>query len=459
MQKKQFVLDTNILMSYPDSIYGFADNIVIITPTTLEELDRKKNSRNGSPEAAFQARAALAALEKLRLLAIKNHESPESGIHINQNAGLVKIETKPMNPEQLQLLLPFGWTLDNPDNRILATSKALGAILVTEDNNLLFKAFAIGVVSQRYKNVQLDPDDAYTGRGEIMLPSETILSFVQNQIPVPLPEEIDAVTLCENEYLTIHANEDKHYVAYARYAQGQLFPLQKLPTKCKISPRNVGQKFAIDALLNKDITCVCLEGCAGTAKTFLSVVAAMQGLMLGTYEQFIATRNNVGIGEEREIGALPGSETEKVSPLLRGLTDNLRAYLKIQGTASEDINASIEDYIDSGIISIEAMSFMRGRSLNNQIILLDECQNATPHQMVSILTRAGQNTKIIIAGDTSQIDQHNLTKATCGLTAAKYAMKGDPLFAYIRFNDETECERSEFARHASQRFENIFGRK
>lgn len=195
-----------------------------------------------------------------------------------------------------------------------------------------------------------------------------------------------------------------------------------------------------------------LIGEAGTAKTFCSVVAAMYGYNQDKWDQIIATRNNVEF--DKGIGYLPGDEQEKVSPLLRGITDNLRTYLKIQGTDEQDLNATVNDYIETGRISVESMGFMRGRSITNSFLILDEAQNATQKQVMGIVTRAGLHTKIVICGDPNQIDDVTLDKKNNGLAFAAEVMKGSVNCAIINFTDD-ECVRSPLAKDAAARMSHM----
>lgn len=445
--KKTFVLDTNILMNYPDAVYRFQDNAVVIPGTVLEELDGNKN-RPG--EAGMQARHAVSVLDEVRVHAAKSRGSIMNGIRINASGGTLRIELDCLE----EGILPQGWSLDKGDNRILCVCKKLGAILVSEDSLMLFKAYTMGISAQRYKNAQVYVDDGYTGRGEILLPEETI-----NEIMKEGEARADmrsAGKLVENEYLIARCRDNPGHQILCRFGGKAYHRLLTLPDKCRIRPRNVGQQFAIDALLS-DIPCVCLEGSAGTAKTFLSVVCAMQGMQLDKWEQFIATRNNVEM--DRDIGALPGDEMEKVGPLMRGLLDNLRTYLKLQGTAPQDINETIEDYLDTRVISVEALSYMRGRSLSDVICLLDEAQNATAGQCMAVITRAGEHSKIVLTGDPDQIDDLHLTKATSGINVTKAAMLGSPSFVYLRFDNQKECTRSELAKDAAARFARILAKE
>jgi PhoH-like ATPase len=216
----------------------------------------------------------------------------------------------------------------------------------------------------------------------------------------------------------------------------------------------VGQHFAIDALMSPDIDLVILRGEAGTSKTFLSVVAAMQGYQIDLWKQIICTRNNVEM-DSNSIGALPGSEVEKIAPLMRGVTDNLRRYLVLQGAEETDAERTLEDYIEQAIIKFEALSFMRGRSLADQFILLDECQNATPHQVYSIITRVGENCKCVLTGDERQIDDINLDSKNNGLVFAAERMRGYSGAAQLYF-DDNEVTRGELAKAAIERMSDYF---
>lgn len=449
---KKYLLDTNILMNYPSAIYGFDDNEVIVTSTTIEELD---NLKQGKTEKAYQAREAFrAVLTPLRKKAQKEHADLMKGIRINHGKGLFRIETDHIDASNL----PQGWDIHKPDNRILSACLSLGAILVTEDQSLLFKAMSINLPAQEYQNAQIKFEDDYTGRAEITLTAEE-MEAIEKDGSIRADGR-RTKQFSENEYLIVRDKCNASHTILARYREGMFKRLYTLSHSCKVRPRNVGQQFAIDALMAppSEIPLVILSGAAGTAKTFLSITCGMDQL-IDHYEQIICTRNNVEF--DKDIGALPGDEMEKVSPLLRGVTDNLRTYLKIQGgnpfskqkkniTELSEINRIIEDYIETGKISIESMGFMRGRSITDSYLILDECQNATPLQVMGIVTRAAEGCKIVMCGDPNQIDKITLTRSTNGLVFAARAMQSSPACAFVSFGEE-ECERSFLARDAADR--------
>lgn len=444
--KKTYLLDTNVLMKYPNSIYGFDDNNVVITATTIEELD---NNKSAGGERGYQAREALRRIDELRLKGKEQKKQLSEGIKINDNKGTFRIESNHITKE----VLPQGWDLQKADNRIIACAKNTGSILVSEDRGICIKADEIGVPVENYRNAEVITDNSYKGYREIYMKSEFV-NVIAKQGCIELKEaDLDfKEPLIENEYLLIRdaSNPQKHTVL-GRYSQGFIKQLVKLPIDCKIKPRNAMQEFAIDALMSDDIQLVILKGPAGSAKTFLSVVAGMQGLT-EKWDQIICTRNNVEM--DRDIGALPGNEEAKIAPLVRGICDNLRNYLFIQGTAVEDIDSSIDDYLDTQRIKFEAMSFMRGRSITNSLLILDESQNSTPHQIKSIITRAGEGCKVVLCGDPGQIDDIKLDQRNNGLVCASEVMKGSTCTAQIAFG-EADIMRSTLAKDAATRFAEI----
>jgi PhoH-like ATPase len=441
---KTFLLDTNVLMKYPNSLFGFDNNIVVVSSTSIEELDNMKNAK---AEKGYQARQALEKIDYVRKLGKENGEKLTEGVQVNDNGGIVRLENDHMETDKL----PQGWSLEKADNRLIAVAMNIGAILVTEDRGLSIKADEVGVEVENYKNAEVKITGDYTGRTELTLPEDIINEVMKNG---SAPAGKYGKDLIENEYITAHKLEEPDKTVLLRYREGKFKKLVDVKKFGKITPKNAGQQFALDALLCGEIPLVILKGEAGTAKTFLSVVAAMYGYANDKWDQIIATRNNVEF--DKGIGFLPGDEKEKVSPLLRGITDNLRIYFKAQGTAENDIQQSIDDYLETGRFSIESMGFMRGRSMANTFLILDEAQNASPKQVMGIVTRAGLGTTIVVAGDPDQIDDVTLDKRNNGLVFCAETMKGSVNCAQITFKD-SECVRSDLAKDAAERMRDIAG--
>lgn len=440
--RKTYLLDTNILMHYPNAIFGFQDNIVAISSVTVEELDNLKTAYG---ETGLQARSALRYIDKLRRLADKQKAFLSEGIAINNNTGIFKII--PYHSRNVDM--DFMYDISKADNKILECAKSLNAIIISEDRGVCIKADSLGIKVEEYKNVSM-PDDIKNNRHTLYVPAEIIdaiyidgIYHISDDIK---KEFFQNEEVYDNEYCILHDISTDSHVALCRYYNNTFKKLIEMSDVrgCKIRPLNIGQKCAFDALMSDDVHLVILKGQAGTAKTFLSTVAGMQGLH-EKWDRIVATRNNIEF--DKEIGALPGDELDKVGPLLRGLTDNLRTYFKLQGTEDSLIDTSIEDYLARGDISIESMSFMRGRSITDSFLIVDECQNATIKQIIGIVTRAGRGTKVVLCGDPDQIDNIKLDKKNCGLTFASERMKNSSYSSIITFTDE-ECERSDLAKDA-----------
>lgn len=451
-KKKTFLLDTNVLMKYPNAIYGFDDNDVVVTATTIEELDNLKSLQS---EKGADARSAIRQIDKVRSMAKEQGTTLSQKVLINDGKGTFHVEKNHIDPTEL----PQGWDNKKADNRIIACAKNIGAILVTEDRAMAIKADELDIQVESYRNAQVEVEDTYLGYGELYISAERFNEFHKNKklevIEDDYGKDIDKRPE-ENQYFILYNCDDPQHPTLARYTDGILKPLIELPKSCKVKPKNKFQEFIIDALLDPEIPLVIINGAAGTAKTFLTMTAAMQGYMTDMWSQIICTRNNVEM-DSHGIGALPGDEVEKIGPLMRGVLDNLRNYLIIQGTDEKDVEESIEDYIKTGVIKFEAMSFMRGRSITNSIIFLDESQNATPHQIHSIITRAGANTKVVCCGDPGQIDDIKLDKKNNGLVFAQETMRGSKFCCQITMgDDETASTRSKLATDATLRMSRAF---
>lgn len=444
--KKTYILDTNILMQVPDAIFGFEDNDVVITPTVLEELDRHKSDGG---ETGYNVRQAINKLGALR-----EKGNFADGIDL-PGGGRIRVELNHIHEE-----LPSGWSTDNPDNRIIQCAKALksqNGILVSNDTNMCIKASIIGIPVQSYHNTRVsDESIKYTGRKEIwVMPDKLETKFKKNKL---LPEDVydygDKEDLINNDFLVIHNALDEKSTMLGVYRKGIIQPLRYANANpSDIKPRNVGQYFAQEALMMpaSEVPLVILKGAAGTAKTFYSLAV---GLDMVTnqheYRSMLITRPNIKFDDD--IGFLKGDEMEKIMPLIRPCYDNLEQLLSndLKTEDRDSVASKIEYLFDIGAIKAEAMAYMRGRSLSNIYMLIDECQNSTPNQMLGLITRAGVGTKIVITGDIKQIDNPKLDKKNNGLSFASERMRGSDFCMQVVF-DEEECERSELSQEAAQR--------
>ena len=358
--KKTYILDTNVLMQAPNSIYGFEDNDIIITPTTLEELDHHKEDYG---EPGFNARSAIRILG-----ALKDKGNFAEGIEL-PGGGVIRVEFNHVGEE-----LPEGWAITNPDNRIIQCAKALQdrkAILVSNDVNMQIKASILGIAVQSYLNTRVsDESIKYTGRKEIwVMPDLLETKFKEGKLEISDLYDYGDKDLLNNDFLIIHNALDERSTLLGIYRKGFIRPLRYANARpSDISPRNVGQFFAQEALMMpaSEVPLVILKGPAGTAKTFYSLAVGLEQVTnTHEYRSMLITRPNIKFDED--IGFLKGDEMDKIMPLIRPCYDNLEQLLSddIKNEDRDMIASKIEYLFDKGYIKAEAMAYMRGRSLSN----------------------------------------------------------------------------------------------
>ncbi len=436
--KKIFVLDTSVLLFDHDAITSFEENNVAIPITVLEELDQFKI---GNETKNFEAREVIRFLDKL-----SGNDGLNRWISLGEKRGNLKVImnfTKVVKTDAEEI---YGNRKN--DHRIINTAIALQneeknatVILITKDINLRLKAKAIGLLSEDFE----------TGK------VKNIKKFTDG---LPIIDNIDAdiiqtiyqkTRIRENGILGKQKLTNGYYVlnnctnsVLARY-NGETDQIEKVEKKYVfgIKPRNAEQTFGLNALLNDDIKLIALEGVAGTGKTLLALASALE--QKNKYEQIILARPIVPLSN-REIGFLPGSADDKISPYMQPLWDNL-AFIKNQFKANERKSKVLQELEDSGMLTITALAFIRGRSLTNAMFIIDEAQNLTPHEVKTIITRAGEGTKVIFTGDINQIDTPYMDEHSNGLTYLIDRLKGNALFSHIKLE---KGERSELANLANQ---------
>lgn len=440
MNKKIYLLDTNVLIQDPDAIYKFNENDVVISDIVIEELDKLKK-KDG--DIGYNARQSIRNIEKLR-----KSGNILDGILL-ENRGIFRIET---NFKSVKL--PEGWDDTSPDNGIMKVAKGLmdsgcNPVLISKDAIMRIKATTMGIVAEDYENESVDEEYlSYDGRMTIEMENSQIAEFYRNGYL-----DIENIYgLSENQFVLMQAQG----TAIGRYTNGRIVKLNHMNDHpFGITFRNNGQKFAAEALLSdaESAPLVILKGPAGTAKTFLSLACGLDSITeRKEYRKMVITRANVSF--DNDIGALPGDEVEKVNPLMRGCLDNLELLVDsntAKGTVNEDeLDGKVNYLFDHNYIDIQAMGYLRGRSVTNQILLIDEAQNTSPNQMLGILTRAGEGTKIILCGDLDQIDNTKLDRHTNGLAFALKTMVGSPLCWTVGFSSK-ETTRSKLAEEAAKR--------
>ena len=456
--KKTYVVDTNVILYSPNAILSFGDNDVIIPEVVLEELDSFKKDKS---DLGANARYAARLIDKLR-----NEGKLNEGIEL-ENGGKLRVE---MNHYDTKI--PSTWSKDKADNRILQVCKALkeqgeDVWLITKDIFLRIKADAVDInVEDYYEKFVPEYDDQYTGRAEVFVSSEKLQEFYSKKsVEVAallnydeILEEYITPILYTNQFLIIHSMENPKQTALGRYDGKNVVPLYTKDSKpLGLVPRNVGQRFMLEALSMDagKAPLVIVKGPAGTAKTLFSLAVGLQKIMNENsehYRRILVCRPNVTMDED--IGFLPGTEQEKISPFMRPIFDNLEILVdsdeKERYKNEKDLSEKIKDLFDRRIITTEAVAYLRGRSIVKNWVIIDEAQNLSPKQVKTIITRVGEGTKLILIGDPEQIDHAFLDSRSNGLCYASEKMKGSDLCYQVTLKYD-ECERSPLAYEGSKK--------
>lgn len=450
---KTYVVDTNVLIQAPYAINCFEDNRVVLPVAVLEELDHLKKAEG---ETGANARKAIRLLEQLR------HQGDLlTGVKL-EHGGTIRIEKN-----FVDVVLPPDLPDDKMDNRILKVCRGLEGevVLVTKDILLRIKAQIIGIRAEDFTTEQVSGrEEQYTGRIEVFAPEENFKDFKKKGIStewVYITDETGAKSspkLFENQFVILKADQSTKKTVLGRVSGDKINPLDYQKSRpYGVTPRNAGQYFAQEALMQpaEIAPLVIIKGMAGTAKTFYSLAVGLEKLLnnpTGEYRRIIVSRPNAQF--DSDIGFLPGDEQEKISPLMRPVIDNLEQLIDSNEEKryenEDELSGKIEEIFARGLIKTEALTFIRGRSIIQTYLIIDEAQNMTPNQVKGIITRAGKGTKIILLGDPNQIDRPFLDERTNGLSYAAEHMKGSSLCWQITLQAE-ECERSVLAMDAVKR--------
>ncbi len=437
--RKIFVLDTNVLLHDYKCIYNFDEHDIVIPITVLEELDRFKK---GNDIINFHAREFTRELDKLSGDKLFN-----GGLSLGKEKGKLSIETGKPYSEQLQASFPE----NTPDHRILAIAEHLylhqnGApvILITKDINLRMKAKSLGIMAQDYHNDMVQNiEDIYEGvQVSEDIDPDAISRLYEDYGGLPSQEFGIKSAPSAHQYF-IFRNESISALAHFDPFNKVINRVEKTKTY-GIEPRNAEQTFALDALMRPEVQLVALTGKAGTGKTLLALASGLRKV-LGerVYARVLIARPIIPMG--KDIGYLPGAKDEKMSHWMQPLFDNLEYILSVQ---EQQGFKSVEQMMSSKVIEIEALTYIRGRSLPKQYIIIDEAQNLSPHEVKTIVSRAGEGTKVILTGDPYQIDSPYLDADSNGLTYLVEMLKGDPLFGHITLD---KSERSPLAELAAEK--------
>lgn len=438
---KIFILDTNIILHDFKSIRQFQDNDIVIPIAVIEELDKFKK---GNDALSFNARGFMREMDSM----IDGHMFGKTGLPIGKGKGNIKIEPNHPFPDDMKDLFHD----DIPDHRILATAiwvrdnnPGRFVALVTKDINLRMKSKAVGMEAQDYLTDRVEDSSIEGATREIQTiedaPTEILQKVAFGQDNSVRWEDLFKKEPLPNQLFKFRWKGSDEIVC-ARYdaRKGRIVHVRKREAY-GIKPRNEEQQFALDACLNPEIQLVSLTGGAGTGKTLLALSSALEQAQ--DYDQIILTRPTVILGNQ-EIGFLPGDEKSKMAPFLLPLMDNL-GVIKSQFRPSSKEALKIDGFLKDEKLLITPLAYIRGRSLGKAFFIIDEAQNLTPHEIKTIITRAGEGTKMVFTGDIFQIDQPYLDQWSNGLTHLGEKMAGQRLFEHVFLRKGERSELSEIA--------------
>jgi PhoH-like ATPase len=415
MAKKIYILDTNIYLSEFSSFLKFKNNDIVIPFKVLEEIDKHKTRQDS---VGFNARQTIKLFDELRSRGTLN-----KGVRIEKGKGIATA-VRYSDVDSLEPEFPPSWSLTDPDNQIIATALSVvrdnpgrKIIVVTRDINMRVKCDSVGLFTEDYALNQVvdSVSDVYTGFVEHLVDDQTIDQFYDNK-EIFIDEDCKKV-FYPNQFILLVSNANDKKTALAKFIDCNL-PLKHV-TEHKnvwgVQARNKEQGFALDLLLDPSVQLVSLVGKAGSGKTLCAIAAGLEQIMNGSqYTRLIVSRPIQPMG--KDIGYLPGSLEEKMSPWLAPIQDNLRALLG-------NDKATLAEYMHNGTIELEALTYIRGRSISNAFIIIDEAQNLSSHEIKTIITRVGEGTKIILTGDVEQIDNAYVDETSNGLTHAVEKLK------------------------------------
>lgn len=426
---KTFVLDTNVILHDPYAMFAFAGSRVVIPMTVIEELDGFKRNND---ERGRSARLVARKLDELR-----SRGKLSNWIELD-HGGKLRVEI------MVSEGLPKAFSAHTKDNEILSCAQYLrkqgeNVVFISKDINLRIKAEALGLDTQDYEKEKVDLAELYRGWREVAASQGEIDAFYRDKKMIVKDHNFVA-----NEFVVLKNGQQSALTRFDPKASA-LVPIRAEVAPWGVKPLNIEQRFALDLLLNKDINLVSLLGVAGSGKTMMALACALhQTLEEKHYRRILVGRPVVAVGHD--IGFLPGTKEEKLVNWMGAIYDNLSYLLERPKGSLETTDMDIQMLIEEGTIEIEAVTFLRGRSLPNLFIVIDDAQNLTPHEIKTIISRAGMGAKIVLTGDPYQIDNYYLDAASNGLTNLVERFKGQALFGHVTF---TKSERSPLAALAS----------
>jgi PhoH-like ATPase len=433
--RKRFVLDTSVLLYDKTAIHSFPGNDVILPLQVMDEIDKFKEKPGVIGESARYVNRFLDEMRDFGRLDV-GVEVPEE-FAVSQTV-MIKIEDRVDS-------LPNGLKADRPDNKILATclneaqnDDQRPLVVITKDINLRVKCDALGIASEDYYKDHIEQDSAaFTGRREIeVTKSQLDLFFLEGEVNL---SDL-GLTLMPNEFVVLKSAESGGS-GLGMFDGNQVVRLRHEPGKAMsdFQSKNKEQRFAVEALLDSSIELVTLTGLAGSGKTYLALMAGLDGLQEGRYNRIVISRSIQPVG--RDLGYLPGDVDEKMAPWLAPIMDNFRTMMGDKDFTYFNI------MMDKGELEVAPLSFIRGRTFNDAYVIVDEAQNATIHELKTIITRVGKNSKIVLLGDTDQIDTPYIDRLSNGLSIVIDKFKDRKEHAHVQL---AKGQRSNIASIASE---------
>jgi len=431
-----FVLDTTVLLHDPGAIHAFDGDTVVVPMVVVEDVGRMKKDPT---ETGRNAREVSRILDDLRQAGtlVKGVALPGGG----------RLMVR-MCSEETLLSMPPDYREVTRETMLLATvldarrdAGAKRTVLVSKDLNLRIKADALGIEVMDFEAEKVAIEQLFAGVTALTLPEAALDAFVADKT-MPPPRK-----LLPNEYVVARQQDNQSRVEYGRFdaASGTVVRLLSLNDEgvFRLKPRNDEQRVALDALLNDDIQLVTLVGKAGTGKTLLAVAASLyKTVEKNVYGRILVSRPTLPMG--KDIGYLPGTVEEKLTPWMYPIADNVE-YLMRAGSKARQKAPGFRELIDAGILVIEPLTYIRGRSIHNQFLIVDEAQNLTPHEIKTIITRVGDGTKTIVTGDPYQIDNPYIDSSSNGLAYLVEKFKDQPISAHITLTKGERSALSELA--------------
>ncbi len=426
---KTFVIDTNVLIHRPDAIMSFRDNEVVVPLWVLEELDRLKTF---SDERGRNARYAIRFLD-----AAGRKGSLAKGVKI-ENGSILRVVMHQGDKGGVFFLE------DKPDNKIILTAYQMQqegkrVFFVSKDINARVKATALGIKAVDYEKQKVNIEELYSGFSEARTSDDNVTTLAEERV-LPWSDSMPP-----NHFMLLRSKEHEESVMGRFDADAGVlrFIDHKMPSVAGIRPLNEEQRAALDLLLDDTLSLVSLVGKAGTGKTLLAIAAGLaKTLEEKVYSRVLVSRPVIPLG--KDIGYLPGAKNEKLSHWMQPLFDNLEYILSVYKRPNI---RSVEQLMNTNAVELEALSYIRGRSLPRQYFIVDEAQNLSPHEIKTIVSRAGEDSKVVLTGDPYQIDSPYLDASSNGLTYLVETFKGQSIFGHVTL---TRSERSHLAELAAE---------